>query len=61
MALELITGSDAPDDVLAELLRQLKGSWHLSKHALRAVDAALVIFNRPAVTAPANTQTAAAA
>ena len=61
MAVELITGSDAPDDVLAELLRQLKASGHCSKQAVRAIDAALLVFSRPAVTPPANAQTAAAA
>jgi hypothetical protein len=60
MAVELITGSDAPDDVLAELLRQLKASGHCSKQAVRAIDAALLVFNRPA-TATVTSQTAAAA
>jgi hypothetical protein len=61
MAVELITGSDAPDDVLAELLRQLKASGHCSKQAVRAIDAALLVFNRPAVTPPAHAPVGAAA
>jgi hypothetical protein len=61
MAVELITGSDAPDDVLAELLRQLKASGHCSKQAVRAIDAALLVFHRPAVTPPAHAPVGAAA
>jgi hypothetical protein len=47
MAVELITGHDAPDDVLTEFLRQVKSSGHCSKLALRAIDAALVVLCRP--------------
>lgn len=59
LAVELIAGSDAPDDVLAELLRQLKACGQCSKHALRAIDAALVVFHRPAAGASVTSSAAA--
>ena len=49
MAAELITGSDTPDTVLAELLSMLDGHSALSRPALRAIKAARVaLANRPA-------------
>lgn len=52
MAAELVTGSEAPDDVLTELLAMLKASAELSAKAKRACDAALVILRRSPVTNP---------
>jgi colicin import membrane protein len=57
MALELVSGSDQPDDVLEELLRLLDASPCLSRLGKRAVKAARVCFatggtQRP-LTAPA--------
>ena len=46
MCLELITGSDTPDDVLEHLLRQLKDSGQVSGKAKRALDAALLVLTR---------------
>jgi hypothetical protein len=54
MAAELVTGSDTPDDVLVELLRQLKGSGELSKSSVRALDAALIVLERSERTNPVN-------
>jgi hypothetical protein len=53
MCLELVTGSDTPDDVLAELLGLLDGHNALSRPAQRAVKAARVaLVNRsPAAAA----------
>lgn len=42
MAVELVTGGDAPDDVFAALLRLLDGHADLSKASHRAVKAALL-------------------
>ena len=42
MAVELVTGGDQPDDVLVELLNQLKDHAALSKQAHRVVNAALL-------------------
>lgn len=41
MAVELITGGDAPDDVLIEVLRQLDGHKQLCKNSHRIIHAAL--------------------
>ena len=46
MAAELVTGAEAPDDVLQELLHLLHGSKELSAKGKRAVDAALVVLTR---------------
>ena len=46
MAAELVTGSDKPDDVFMELLRQLKASKDMGKASKRAIDAALVVLTR---------------
>lgn len=54
MAAELITGSDTPDDMLAELLGMLDGHNALSRPAQRAVKAARVsLTNRVAAVAAA--------
>jgi hypothetical protein len=47
MAAELVTGAEAPDDVLHILLGMLKDSGELSKRAKRACEAALVVLTRP--------------
>jgi hypothetical protein len=52
MAAELVTGTDAPDDVLTELLGQLKASGQMSAKAVRAIDAALVVLTRSDRTNP---------
>lgn len=46
MMVELLTGTDEPDSVLEEFLRQAKASGELSKGSMAAVDAALVIMTR---------------
>src|SRR5439155_17138568 len=63
MAAELITGAEAPDDVLAELLHLLHGSTELSAKGKRAADAALVILTRTEkpTAAKANTSPVAVA
>ncbi len=53
MAVELITGGDAPDDVFEEVLRQLKASKEMSKASIRAIDAAMLVLNRAAKKEPA--------
>jgi hypothetical protein len=54
MAAELITGSDTPDDVLAELLAMLDGHNALSRPALRAVKAARVSLANRVAAVPAS-------
>ncbi len=55
MCLELVTGSDTPDDVLAELLDMLDGHNALSRPAQRAVKAARVsLASRPTATLAAS-------
>lgn len=53
MAVELVTGGDAPDDVFAELLRQLDNHKELSRASHRAIKAALVSLNRKDGPSPA--------
>ena len=48
MAVELLVGTGQPDDVLAELLRQLKAGGHVSKRGVSAIDAALLVLSRKA-------------
>jgi hypothetical protein len=58
MAAELVTGSEAPDDVLAELLGMLAASEELSSRAKRACQSALVVLTRK--ESPSPVQVAAA-
>lgn len=51
MMVELLTGTDEPDSVLEEFLRQAKASGELSKGSMSAIDAALVILTRRAQAA----------
>ncbi len=53
MAAELVTGSDAPDDVLAELLGMLAGSKELSAKGKRACQSALLVLTRKESPSPA--------
>lgn len=46
MMVELLTGTDEPDSVCEEFLRQAKASGELSKGTIAAIDAALVILSR---------------
>lgn len=54
MAAELVTGSETPDDVLAELLALLDGHNVLSRPAQRAVKAARVALASRTTAAPAS-------
>lgn len=46
MMVELLTGTDEPDSVCEEFMRQAKASGELSKGTIAAIDAALVILSR---------------
>jgi hypothetical protein len=46
MCVELVTGTGKPEAVLEELLRQLKAGGHVSKRAVGAIDAALLVLTR---------------
>jgi hypothetical protein len=52
MALELVTGHDNPDAVLAELLALLDGHNCIGRLSKQAVKAARVVLARPAAPAP---------
>jgi hypothetical protein len=54
MAVELVAGSDEPDDVFEHLLHQLDGHKDLSKQTHRAVKAALLVLSRKASPLPAD-------
>jgi hypothetical protein len=61
MALELVTGHDNPDAVLAELLTLLDGHNCIGRLSKQAVKAARVVLARPVDPAPISTPTPAPA
>jgi hypothetical protein len=61
MCLELVVGTGKPEAVLEELLRQLKAGGHVSKRAVGAIDAALLVLTRKPQAGPAAPSPAAAA
>lgn len=46
MCVELVTGTGKPEAVLEEVLRQLRAGGHVSKRAVGAIDAALLVLTR---------------
>ncbi len=60
MAAELVTGAEAPDDVLVELLALLGAHGELSRKAKRACQAALVVLHRKDAPSPSPAEVAAA-